>query len=231
MVGRVLIALALVAGGVVGPAQPAAAEQTVNFTLGYFALRGEDARMGGDVLAANRNFLTFDPKDFNGVTLGGEWLVPFGRYVEGGVGAGYYRRTVPSLYTRFVNANGSEITQDLRLRIVPITVTVRAVAFGHDSPVQPYVGVGLAVYSWRYSETGQFVDFGDRNAIFRDRYVASGTSTGPVVMGGVRFGAGTPTTGFEIRYQKGEGTLDRRFAGDTIDLGGYAFTWTIGLRF
>lgn len=231
MIRRVVVALALIAGAVLGRAQSASAGQTVNFTLGYFALRGEDARVAGDVVSANRNFLTFDPKRFDGATVGAEWLVPFGRHVEGGVGASYSRRTVPSVYTRFVNANGSEIAQDLRLRLVPVVFSVRVVAFGHDSPVQPYAGVGLAVYNWRYSETGQFVDFGDRNAIFRDRYVASGTSTGPVVMGGVRVGAGAATTGFEIRYQKGEGTLDQRFAGDRIDLGGYAFNWTMGLRF
>ncbi len=231
MFKRALMVLTLAAGaGLLAPA-PAAAQQTVNFTLGYFALRGEDARVDSDVISANRNFLTFDQEDFNGATVGGEWLVPFGRHFEGGVGAAYYRRTVPSIYTRFIDRDGTDIDQDLRLRIVPIAFSVRAIPFGHDSPVQPYVGAGLAIYAWRYSETGEFVDFGNNNVIFRERYVASGNDTGPVVLGGVRFGAGPATTGFELRYQKGEGTLDRRFAGDKIDLGGYAFNWTLGVRF
>ena len=230
MLKRTAVALVALAGALALDVAPAAAQQTVNFTLGYYALRGEDARVTGDVLSANRNFLTFDIKDFNGATVGAEWLVPFGSFLEGGIGVGYYRHTVPSVYTRRVNRNGSEIAQDLRLRIIPIAFTVRAVAFGHDSPVQPYIGGGLAVYSWRYSENGEFVDFAD-NSIFRDRFVASGNDTGPVVLGGVRFNADRLTTGAELRYQKGEGTIDSRFAGDRVDLGGYAFNWTIGIRF
>src|SRR5688500_11941084 len=47
----------------------ARAQQTVNFSLGYFTPRGEDARVDGDVLNANRNFLTFDIGDFNGASI------------------------------------------------------------------------------------------------------------------------------------------------------------------
>lgn len=226
---RALVALVVLAGGLL-QAEPAAAQQTVNFTLGYYALRGEDARVTSDVLSESRNFLTFDLRDFNGATIGAEWLIPFGSVLEGGIGAGYYRQTVPSVYTRLVNRNGSEIEQDLRLRIVPIAFTVRAVAFGHDSPVQPYIGGGLAVYAWRYSETGEFVDLRDQS-IFRDRFVRSGTDTGPVVLGGVRFGVDRVSTGFELRYQKGQGTLDSRFGGEKVDLGGLAVNWTLGARF
>jgi len=213
-----------------GNAAAAAAQQTVNFSLGHYALRGEDARVSGDVLNENLSFLAFDPRDFNGATIGAEWLVPFGNLLEGGIGVGYYRHTVPSVYASFVNRDGSEIAQDLKLRIVPIAFTVRLVPFGHEAPIQPYVGAGLAVYSWRYSESGQFVDFNDRS-IFRDSYVASGNDTGPVVLGGVRFALDRLSTGFELRYQKGQGALDNRFAGDKIDLGGYAAHWTLGVRF
>src|SRR5215212_6875369 len=50
------------------------AQQTVNLDVGYFTVRGQDARVEGDVLNANRNFLTFDVDDFNGASIGGEWL-------------------------------------------------------------------------------------------------------------------------------------------------------------
>src|SRR6185436_384832 len=63
-------------------AQPALAQQTFNVSLGYFTPRGQDARVTGDVLNANRNFLEFDIKDFNGASIGGEWLFPVGRYIE-----------------------------------------------------------------------------------------------------------------------------------------------------
>ena len=74
-----LTLLVLVAIGVLTMnARPAAAQQTLNFSLGYFTVRGEDARVEGDVLNANRGIFVFDIDDFNGATVGGEWLVPLG---------------------------------------------------------------------------------------------------------------------------------------------------------
>src|SRR5207244_11854650 len=99
------LGLALVCSSVVVDARPALAQQTFNVSLGYFTVRGQDARVAGDVLNANRNFLTFNIKDFNGASIGGEWLVPIGRYLEAGAGVSFTRRTVPSVYTRLVNAN------------------------------------------------------------------------------------------------------------------------------
>ena len=100
----------------------ASAQQTLNFSLGVFTPRGEDARVDGDVLNANRTFLFFDIKDFKSASIGGEWLVPFNEFFEGGAGIGFSRRTVPTVYTDFVDIDGSEIEQELRLRMVPIIV-------------------------------------------------------------------------------------------------------------
>lgn len=88
-------ALALLAPA--GAAQPALAQQTLNFTLVYFTPRGEDARVQDDVLATNREFLTFDIKEFNSATAGVEWLVPLGDFIEAGAGVSFSRRTVPSV--------------------------------------------------------------------------------------------------------------------------------------
>jgi hypothetical protein len=202
----------------------------VNLDIGYFTVRGQDARVEGDVLNANRNFLTFDVDDFNGASIGGEWLVPLGRYIEAGAGLSFTRRTVPSSYTRLVNPNGSEITQDLRLRLLPAAFTFRVLPLGQDRGFQPYVGAGLAVISWRYSESGQFVDTRDRT-VFNNSYVATGTATGPVAMGGFRFAGDTATAGVEFRYQGADADLPTPFAGDKIDLGGWSYLFTVGVRF
>ncbi len=224
------LGLALVCGSVASFAQPALAQQTFNVSLGYFTVRGQDARVAGDVLNANRNFLTFDVKDFNGASIGGEWLVPIGRHIEAGAGVAFTRRTVPTVYTRFVNTNSAEINQDLRLRTVPATFTFRVLPLGQDRGFQPYLGGGLGVISWRYSESGQFVDTRDRS-IFNNSYVASGTKTGPVAMGGIRFSGDTATAGMEIRYQAAEANLAPPFAGTKIDLGGWSYLFTVGMRF
>jgi len=224
------LGLALVCTSFASLARPALAQQTFNVSLGYFTPRGEDARVTGDVLNANRNFLEFAVKDFNGASIGGEWLFPIGRYVEAGAGVSFTRKTVPTVYSRVINANGSEIAQDLRLRMIPAALTFRVLPLSQDRGFQPYLGGGLGVISWRYSESGQFVDSRD-SSIFNNSYSASGTRTGPVALGGIRFAGDSVATGFEIRYQAAEADLAPPFAGTTLDLGGWSYLFTLGARF
>ena len=218
-------------------AQPAHAQQTLNFTLGYFSVRGEDARTSGDILTNDRRFLTFDIGDFNGPTVGAEWLVPFGNYFEGGAGVSVTRKTVPSVYTCCTANNGDEIVQDLRLRTVPVSFTVRAIPTGQRSPIQPYIGGGIAVINWRYSESGDFIDFANNNQIFRDTFVGTGTTSGPVVLGGLRFAGDHASAGFEVRYQTAKADLPAsEFASSAnpnprLDLGGWTYQFTGGFRF
>jgi hypothetical protein len=224
----------LAAFAIVGAAQPAAAQQTINLNLGYFAVRGEDARVDDDVLNENLNFLAFDVDDFNTVSIGGEWLVPLGGYFEAGAGIGFTRRTVPSVYNEFLANDGSEIEQDLRLRTVPLSLTFRVLPLGQGSGFQPYVGGGLGIIAWRYSETGEFVD--PQSVIFREQYVASGSATGPMALGGIRFGGDSVAAGFEVRYQSADAELGTRFSSPflpnpRIDLGGWTYQLNVGFRF
>jgi len=224
-------------------AQPARAQQTLNFTVGFFAPTGEDARVAGDIINADRTFLFFDVDDFGSATVGGEWLLPIGKYIEAGAGVSYSRQTVTSVYEEFVDSDGTEIVQDLRLRMTPIAFTVRVLPLGQSFPVQPYFGAGLALINWRYSETGEFVDFGAGREIFYDTFAASGTESGPVMLGGVRFAVGHVSAGGEFRYQKADAELNEDFPGSLcwppglqdqpcrIDLGGWTYNFTVGLRF
>lgn len=209
----------------------ASAQQSVNFYVGGFVPRAEDARDRNDVLLNNLNFLAFKIKDFSGPTIGGEWLVGLGDNFEGSLGIGFQTRTVPTVYLNFVNTNGSEIEQDLKLRVVPFTATVRFLPLGHHNGIEPYIGAGVGVFNYRYSESGQFLAT-DRT-IFRDTFVGSGTATGPVILGGVRVPVGNWGIGGEIRYQSAKGDLptDQDFAGTKIDLGGFNYLFTINVRF
>lgn len=220
----------------------ASAQQTVNFSLGLFVPRGEDARIDGDVISANRDFLFYEVGDFKSASIGGEWLVPIGEFFEAGAGISFSRRSVDSVYADFVEIDGREIEQTLRLRMVPISFTVRALPLGQANPFQPYIGAGLAVINWRYAEFGDFIDFANNNEIFYASYVADGTATGPVILGGIRFGGQTLTAGGEIRYHAAKADLPagdfyvrpERFLqglGPRIDLGGWTYNFTIGVRF
>jgi outer membrane protein W len=229
-------AVALVSGFLGAPS--AFAQQSVNFYLGGFTPRALDARSNDDVLVTNGVFFAtanelrgIDVGEFNNATIGAEWLFGLTRNVEGGLGVGFYQKTVPTVYTDLVNTNGTDIEQKLKLRIIPVTATVRFLPFGNDTPVQPYIGAGVGIYGWRYSETGQFVDFQDK--VFPGNFVGSGAATGPTILGGVRFPIASAGVGFEIRYQSAEGKLpaDQGFSGSKIDVGGMNYLFTMNFRF
>ena len=241
---RLMLSLAFV--GVVGAfiAPPAAsAQQAVNFFLGGFVPKSFDSRgdinngVSNDVLDNNLNFLAFNINRFDGVTFGGEYLVGLGDYFDAGASIGFYQQTVPAADINFTNPGGAPIVADLKLRIVPFTATFRVLPLGHRAPVVPYAGVGIGVNYWRYSESGQFVDYtppvGRNPNTFIATFLGSGTAVGPVVLGGVRVPIGPMAPGFEVRYQGAKGDLptDQSFSGTKIDLGGISYLFTFEIRF
>jgi opacity protein-like surface antigen len=208
--------------------------QTVNFTIGYFALKALDSRVTDDVLLNNLQSaqpLVFEIKDFNSATFGVEYLVGVGSHFEAGVGAAYSQRTVPSVYRNLTHADQTEIAQDLKLRQIPVSFTGRLLLLPRGSAVEPYIGAGIVAIRWRYSETGEFV--ADDNSIFPARFFAEGTAAGPTVLGGIRAPIGNWTVGGEARWQRVEASklLDAGFLGDKLDLGGWTANFTFGVRF
>jgi opacity protein-like surface antigen len=208
--------------------------QTINFNVGYFALKGLDSRVSDDVLLAdvqNEFPLDFLIKDFNNATFGGEYLLGVGPHFEAGLGIGFYQRTVTSAYSTLTHSNGDDILQDLKLRQVPVTFTARFLPLPRGSAVEPYIGAGVVAIRWHYSETGEFVDV-DRS-IFPGRYVADGTAAGPTVLAGIRAPIGSLVVGGEARWQKAEakGLLNPGFLADRLDLGGWTGNFTVGFRF
>ncbi len=209
--------------------------QAVGFNIGYFAVKGEDSRVDGDVVVENLQGFEFEAKDFNGANFGGEYLIAVGDYAEFGAGVNYYRRTVPSVYREFQNTNGSEIAQDFKLRVIPVNATIRFLPVGRGRAVEPYVGAGIGLFNWRYTETGEFIDFAEGSSIFRGRFMAKGNTVGALVLGGLRAPIGDAfTVGAELRYQKAEGDIDRistSIPADKIDLGGWTTSFTMHVRF
>ncbi len=228
----VLVVLALVATSV-----PAVAQQSLSFNIGYFALRAEGSRVAGDTVTAN---LYADPpfalgywvSDFNNITVGAEWLIPLGNFLEVGTGVNYFSATIPSYYSELTNDNGSDITQSLKLRTVPVTGTLRLIMTGRRAAVQPYVGAGVAVVPWEYSEAGDFVD--PYLDIFRWEYKDSGTAVGAVIFAGLRVALNRKVAlGGEFRYLMVDAPLDQNvgFQGTRLDLGGMTYQGSVIFRF
>ena len=222
-----------------GAAPAQAQDQGVTFTFGYFSPIGQDSRAAGDVLNADRCLdvtfqcepLLFEVSDFGSGTFSGEYNIGIGKFFEAAFGVGYSQQTVPSIYALVTRPDGSEIQQDLKLRIVPITGLVRFIPTGRHAAIQPYVGVGIAALKWHYAESGEFVDPSD-GTIFRAQYIADGTEAAPIVVGGVRAPMGHAfMLGGEVRWQQAEGHLSTDFLGDRIDLGGFTYQATFTFRF
>ena len=228
-VGSAAGAVALVLGVIATPT--ASAQQSLSFHVGGFSPRGEDARVPSDVLVNNLDYLSFNIKDFKSAAVGAEYLVGLGDLVEAGLGVGFQARTVPVVYLDFVNANGTEIEQNLKLGMVPFTATIRVLPLGHHDAVTPYIGGGVAVIRWQYKEFGQFL--ATDNTIFRDVFTGDGTATGPVILGGLRVPAGKWDFGLELRYHNAKGDLPaaQNFSGSRIDLSGLNYSFTASVRF
>jgi hypothetical protein len=235
-----LSAVALVAGFIAVPR--ASAQQSINFYVGAFVPRSPDLASGvisgpggrgaDDVLVRNGDFLTFDFKEFTGPIVGGGWTVGLADLFDAGIDVGFYQRTSPAVYTKFTHPDQSEIEQDLKLRIVPITATIRFLPLGHHGPARPYIGGGVGIFAWRYSESGEFL--ANDLSTFRDTFTEKHVSTGPVILGGVLIPIGGAGIGFEARWQSAKGNLPgppADFAGSKIDLGGMNYLLTIGVRF
>ena len=253
---RTWVRAAALSLGLVALAAPASAQvvQSVSFGFGYTWARSFDSRVPGDVLVADltqpiipgtvppaTGSLLFAISDFNGWPVMGEWHLAFGNHVELGVGASYQNRLVHSLYADLVDGHGTidpnddtEIRQQLRLKVIPITAVVRVLA-GRVGHFQPYAGGGISAMNFKYSETGEFVDTSDLS-VFSDQFIAKGTTLGTVLLGGVRM----PLKGdvyainVEGRYQWGHGNtggINNGFLDDKIDLSGGALHFTFLIRY
>ena len=216
----------------------ASAQQSLNISLGGFSPRAEDARDPNDVLVNDRDFLAFSIQDLSGFAVGGEYLIGLGDNFDAGLGIGFFQRSTPAVdrFSEF-QGTGDPIVADLKLRVVPMSATVRFLPLGrHD--VRPYVGAGVGVFAYRYSETGDFVA-DDNETIIRGNFVGSGAAAGPVVLGGVLIPIGAVGVGGELRWQHAIGDLPKgqgfatstRDATPQIDLGGWTYSFTLNFRF
>jgi opacity protein-like surface antigen len=222
-----------------GLAAPASAQVVHSLTLGLgvFMPRGMDSRVAGDTLVANltqplipgtdppsTGSLDFAINDFRSVPLFGEWGIGLGDHFEIAIGSGYQTKKVASRYRDLVNGPEElEIEQDLRLRVIPVTGIAR-VLFGRMGGFQPYVGGGIAILNFRYSESGEFVDT-TTFEVFPATFVAKDTAIGGQLLAGMRLPLGGDIYALTIegRYQWASGNtggIDAGFLGDKIDLGG-----------
>jgi hypothetical protein len=245
--GGVLTVIAIMAAPSVASAQ---IDQLIGFNAGGFFPLTESHRDSQDVLLRNLDTFSLDPagpgddvgrglEAWRGGQFGGEYLLGFGDWFEAGVGVSYYQRTLNSQYRNYTNPDNSEITQQFKLRLVPVTASARFFPTTRTMPVQVYVGGGVNIYKWKYSEAGSFIDFTNPAAnplpIFSGTFDDTGTAVGPVFLTGVRvpFAHRHFLVGAEYRYQWGTADLNPslNFATNKLDLGGQSLVATFHVAF
>ncbi len=209
---------------------------TVNFSVGLFALRGLSSRPTADILYQDLQPpqpLLFNVSDLNSVPVGGEFIYGFTRHLEFGAGLTYGQRTANSVYANLTNADGTEIMQDLKLKQTAESFTGRYLFLPRGSAFEPYVGGGVIAIHYNYSETGNFVDATDLS-VFPAQYETSGTVAGPLILGGVRGRIGGKfVAGGEVRWQHAVANVpvSDNFLGTQLDLSGWTYNFTFGVRF
>jgi hypothetical protein len=230
---RIAVVVLAAASLFIASPQTARADSLLGVHIGGFIPKGLNSRdINSDVLRANVDFLTYQcSKDdpigcFNGFSVSGEYLFGFGDWIEAGVSVGYYSKKVTADYTDYEDTDGTLIINDTTFKNVPVAVTVRAFPIGRTTPVQPYVGGGVAFQRWGYKEEGEFIDFtpGGGLPIFQGEFEDKGTAVGPTVLFGVRAPIGnTFFVGGEARWTGGKAKLneDLNFAANELELGGW----------
>jgi hypothetical protein len=258
---RVWIRVACLSFGLLGIAVPASAQivHSVTFGAGIFWPRGFDQRVEGDVLVADltqpeipgfggaTSSLEFGlpdrdgPSDFRAYPIFGEWNIAFNERIEVSIGVGYQNKSVDSRYRDLVNTeqNDADILQELRLRMIPITGTVKFLPFGQAGSFQPYVGAGISAVNYNYTETGDFVDPSTLE-IFNDKFTANGFAFGALIFGGLRMPLGGDVYALQVegRWLFGSGNTDGvdefgqpLFLGTKIDLSGRSLNFGFLIRF
>lgn len=198
-------------------------------------------RAGGDLFGFFTDSLTLERSDFRAPAIGGELALVVHRRVDLALGLGYSNVESSSEFREWVDENDQPIEQITRLRVIPLTASVRFYPLerGHGiselawvpARTTPYIGGGGGISWYRLVQEGDFVDSGDLT-IFTATFESSGRATTGHVLAGVDHWF-TPRVGLnaEGRYTIGSARPGLDFQNwDTIDLSGLQFAIGLALR-
>src|SRR5437867_1017693 len=210
----------------------------VSFTLGAFEPRG-----ASQLWHQNERDLTVSTEDFDDAIIGARVGSAINNFVSFDVGASYYDGGTTSEDRRFTDAFGNPIEQRLRLRLFPVTATLRIMPFGQYRGgdrhhgfmrVVPYFGFGGGAMLWRYEEKGDFVDTSTTPAtIFTGRFHSRGITPEYHGVLGVDIQANRQVGLFvEGKVSRAKDDLSSDFQGfDKFDLSGGSVSVGTRIRF
>jgi hypothetical protein len=149
------------------------------FRIGPFALKGES-----DLWADNVATFNVEVDDFNYVFGGGEFTFELSEFADFAMGVDIYSRRVSTHYRELVRDDGTEVRQDMKLSVIPVTAGVRFMPIGKFHVVFPYVAGGFGLYAYEYVEEGEYIDFATWD-IFAARFQDNGVGFGGYAAAGL----------------------------------------------
>ncbi len=200
---------------------------SISLKLGRFA-----PRVTSELWSDNLEVFSIERQDFDAFAVGVEGAIDAGEFLDVTLGVETSSRSVRSNYRDFVRDDDTEIRQELRLRITPVTGGLRLFPTGRYSRVRPFVAAGVGVYVYEYLEDGEFIDF-DTFDVFVDTFVDRGAAFGGFVGGGLWFTITESVSVFgEYRRHWARGSHGRDFEGfGRFDLGGNQASIGFDFRF
>jgi len=201
------------------------AARSVNFKLGMFY-----PAMESDLWDTNYENLSFSKDEFNAPYYGIEYEYFVGEFLSFSLEGGSYSKTIYSSYEDYVYDDNSPINQNIYLRISGVEMDAKFYPLGYRRLLFPYLGGGVGIYSWKYEQWGDFIDF--EYGTIQEGYADTlAVTPGFNLKGGFifRFSKNIGVS-FETKYQYLKGTLSYLFEGfERFDLSG--LTYSIGINF
>jgi len=199
-------------------------------------------RANSEIFDFTLDQLTIERRDFDSPYVGGEFAYQVAERLDVFFNVGYQSSTVSSEFRDFVDQDDFPIEQVTELRLIPATVGAkyylsnRGRTLGRfawvPARMAPFVGGSVGVMSYRFEQTGDFIDFAT-NDIFVDRFLSEGESFLARALAGINISLSKQFVfTAEARYGWASGDLGRDFSGfDRMDLDGLQLVGGLAVRF
>ena len=244
--------IAMAAPDQAGPPQTAASDQAPEAKrdflfgrpVGWIGLRGSllMPAEAGELFAFVKDQLTIDTGDFRSAAFTGELGLSFTPRLDAVVGVESGERSLRSEYRHFIDNKGLPIAQKTTLIQTNITGSVRFALLDRGRSISryafvprtvtPYVGAGGGVYHYRFTQSGDFVDFVTLK-VSNDLFTSGGWSPSAHVLGGadIRMWRSLYLAA-DGRYVWTHGDLGPDFVGfGGIDLNGFRLSTGVNVYF
>jgi len=201
---------------------------SLNIKMGLFY-----PQLDSDLWTTNMENLALVKSDMQNPYYAIEYEHFLDRTLSLSIEGGYYKKEHFSQYKDYEYQDGSPIYQNLSLETANLDLGFKFYPVGNRTRIAPYLGGGISLYYWKYSQWGDFINFQD-DTIDQDQYAESTKYTPTFhAKGGVLINLSRSVgVSFEARYHALKGELSSFFEGfEKLDMGGFSIMAGINIRF